>query len=256
MSAAEQLLNALRETLRNTGKPKRFVAEVASVLAAYAALDEALGGVQRRWEHLQGGLSERQSEADRAASLARTLLSRARNLRSSVIATRDRIEGIRLAALTAGLEGARQTEAGGAALIRLSDEVRARALEAVESLDELVGTLEQLDRDREKLCEATAEVTQGLTSLGQRGREEGLGLDQARSALRELGAAIERATGTDPELAPLLAAAAEHARGLASALSQLGARDGARLALRSLQPLLEPLITVLGELYGSGREER
>lgn len=255
MSAAEQLLNALKETLRSTGKPKRFVAEVAAVLAAYAAVDEVLEQVDRRWQMLLTSVGERHNEAERAAALARTLLSRARDLRGTVLAVRDRIEGVRLTALTAGLEGTRLAEPGSGALARLSDEVRSRALEAMESLDELVATLEQLDRDREKLREATGELTRELGALEQTGRE-GIGLDVARKTLRELGAAIERATGTDPELAPLLAAAAEHARGLAAALSQLGARDGARLALRSLQPLLEPLVTVLGDIYGPGREDR
>ena len=58
------------------------------------------------------------------------------------------------------------------------------------------------------------------------------------------------------KLAPLLAAAAEHAKGLVTALSQLASRDGAKLALRSLQPLLEPLLGVLDEIYGQDEDER
>jgi hypothetical protein len=265
MSAAEQLLNALRETLRSTGKPKRFVADVAGVLAAYAHLEQAVLAAQARWQSLQSALAERANEAEHAASLARTLLSRARDVRSTVIGVREAVEGIRLAALTGGLEGARQGDTTGAALVRWSDEVRERSVLAVESLDGLLSSLEQMDRDREKLRDATGLLTQELSvvgttrgSPGEAGEEvsQGIGLGAVRTALTELGVAIERATGTDPELAPLLAAAADHARGLASALSQLGSRDGARLAVRSLQPLLEPLITVLGELYGQGRDER
>lgn len=160
-------------------------------------------------------------------------------------------------ALDAGLEGVRQQDAGGAALVRLGDDLRGRSVQAADSLEELAALLEQLDRDQEQLRDATARVAQELTSFRQpvEGRlGDDLGLSRVRESLDALGAAIQRATGTDPELAPLLAAAAEHARGLASALSQLGSREGARLALRSLQPLLEPLVTVLGDIYGAGRE--
>lgn len=261
MSAAEQLLNALKETLRSTNKPKRFVADVALVLAAFGQLEQALSATEQRWVRLRLALGARAHEAEHAASLARTLLSRARDLRSAVLAARDAVEGVRLMALNAGLEGARQPDAGSAALIRLSDEVRSRSVQAVDSLEELAAFFEHLDRDREKLRDATAGLAEELVGFRQpaEGRtEEGddLGLSGARRALDALGAAIERATGTDPELAPLLAAAAEHARGLASALSQLGSREGARLALRSLQPLLDPLVTVLGDIYGPGREGR
>lgn len=256
MSAAEQLLSALRETLRSTGKPKRFVADVAAVLAAYGDMEQVLAAIEGRWGRLQERLGARASDAERAASMARTLLSRARDLRSAVASARDAIEGVRLTALNAGLEGARQGDGSSAVLVRLSDEVRTRSVVAVESLDELVAALDQLDRDREKLRDAAVHLQRELSSLSLWSRDEGLGLDLARKALLALGDSIERATGTDPELAPLLASAAEHARGLASALSQLGSRDGARLALRSLQPLLEPLVTVLGEIYGPGREER
>ncbi len=256
MSAAEQLLGALRETLRSTGKPKRFVADVAAVLAAYGDLEQVLAVTQQRWEHLQEGLRERARDAERTASMARGLLARARELRGGVAAARNAVEGVRLAALTAGLEGARRDDGTGAALIRSSDEMRERAAGAVGALDELMASLERLDRDREKLREGAVELERELSILTLWSRDEGLGLDVARRALEALGEAIERATGTDPELAPLLASAAEHARGLASALSQLGSRDGARLALRSLQPLLEPLVTVLGDIYGEGREER
>lgn len=257
MSAAEQLLNALKETLRSTSKPKRFVADVALVLAAFGQLEQALGDVQQRWGRLRGTLGERAHEAEQAASLARTLLSRARDLRAGVAAARDAVEGVRLVALNAGLEGARQQDAGGAALVRLSDDVRGRSVQAAESLEELATFLEQLDRDQEQLRDATTRIAQELETFRQPADDrsgDDLGLSRARESLEALGSAIERATGTDPELAPLLAAAAEHARGLASALSQLGSREGARLALRSLQPLLEPLITVLGDIYGSGRE--
>lgn len=256
MSAAEQLLNALKDTLRGTGKPKRFVADVAAVLAAYGDLEQAVTSLRRRWEALHGSLTERASEAEHVASSTRTLLSRARDVRGAVTAAREAMEGVRLTALNVGLEGARQGDAGSAALVRWSDEVRARTVQAGESLDELVALLEQLDRDRERLRDHIHQLTREVVALAQLGRGDGIGAELVQTRLTELGAAIEQATGTDPELAPLLAAAAEHARGLASALSQLGARDGARLAIRSLQPLLEPLVTVLGELYGQGQEER
>jgi hypothetical protein len=256
VSAAEQLLGALRETLRSAGKPKRFVADVAAVLAAYGDLEQVLAATEQRWVRLQETLRERSGDAERTASMARALLARAHELRGAVAAARNAVEGVRLAALSAGLEGARRDDGGGAALIRLSDEVRERSAGAVEALDELGATLERLDRDRDKLKEGAGGLERELSILAVWSRDEGIGLDVARRALVALGEAIERATGTDPELAPLLASAAEHARGLASALSQLGSRDGARLALRSLQPLLEPLVTVLGDIYGEGREER
>lgn len=255
MSAAEHLLKALRETLRGPGRPRRTAAEVALLLAAFDELGRALGVRREHARALGSGLSERSGEAEHVASLSRSLLARARDVRGAALAAREALEGVRLLALNSGLEGARLSDASSAALIRLSDEVRARCVQGMEALDELASLLEQSDRDRDKLRDAAVELEGALQSLEQKASEEQAGFADVDRALAELGESIERATGADPALAPLLASAAEHARGLASSLSQLGARDGAKLALRSLQPLLEPLLSVLDEIYGRNDEE-
>jgi chromosome segregation ATPase len=256
VSAADHLLKALRETLRGPGKPRRTAADVALLLASFDELGRLVGAIRDRAARLGAGLAERVDDAEHVATLARSSLARGRDVRGAASAAREALEGVRLLALNSGLEGARISDASSAALIRLSDEVRARAVQGMEALDELNSLLEQLDRDRDKLRDAAVGLTTELKTLEQTSSGDQAAHQGLEHALTELGEAIERATGADPALAPLLASAAEHARGLASSLSQLATRDGAKLALRSLQPILEPLLNVLDEIYGESEEEK
>ncbi len=256
MSAADHLLKALRETLRGPGRPRRTAGEVALMLAAFDQLTRKVATAQERARSLGAALGERSVDAEHVATLVRTLLARARDVRGAAQATREALEGVRLLAVNSGLEGSRMSDASSAALLRLSEEVRSRTVQGIEGLDELLSLLEQLDRDRETLRDATLGLTGELRTLEHSSATSQEGLGEVSQALGELGEAIEGATGADPALAPLLAAAAEHAKGLVTALSQLASRDGAKLALRSLQPLLEPLLGVLDEIYGQDEDER
>ncbi len=256
MSAADHLLKALRETLRAPGKARRAASEVALVLAAFDQVERRVTAARDGAFSLAGALGERAASAEHVTALVRTLLARARDVRSAASATRESLEAVRLLALNAGLEGSRMADASSSVLLRLSEEVRSRAVQGIEGLDELLSLLDQLDRDREKLRDAASALTAELGSVAQSSSALHEGFGEVDQALRELGEAIEGATGTDPALAPLLALAAEHAKGLVGALSQLASRDGAKLALRSLQPLLEPLLGVLDEIYGQDEDER
>jgi hypothetical protein len=256
VSAADHLLKALRETLRGPGRPRRTASDVALVLAAFDHVTRKVAGTRERARALGGSLRERAADAEHMAALVRTLLARARDVRGAAQATRDALEGVRLLALNSALEGSRLADASSAALLRLSEEVRSRSVQGIEGLDELLSLLEQLDRDRETLRDASAELTAQLRALEQSSAAAEEDFGEVEQALGELGEAIEGATGADPALAPLLAAAAEHAKGLVGALSQLASRDGAKLALRSLQPLLEPLLGLLDEIYGQDEDER
>jgi hypothetical protein len=256
VSAADHLLKALRETLRGPGRPRRTAGEVALVLASFDQVTRKVAGARERSRALAGALGERAADAERVGSIVRTLLARARDVRGAAAATREALEAVRLLALNSGLEGSRMADASSAALLRLSEEVRSRSVQGIEGLDELISLLEQLGRDRETMREAVTLLTAELRTLEQSSATSHEGLVEVEQALGELGEAIEGATGADPALAPLLAAAAEHAKGLVGALSQLASRDGAKLALRSLQPLLEPLLGVLDEIYGQDEDER
>jgi hypothetical protein len=256
VSAADHLLKALRETLRGPGRPRRTAGEVALLLAAFDQVTSQVAGARERSRSLIGALGQRAADAEHVASIVRTLLARAGDVRSAAQATRDSLEGVRLLALNSGLEGSRMADASSAALLRLSEEVRSRAVQGIEGLDELLSLLEQLSRDRETMRETVNLLGGELRTLEQSSATSHEGLVEIERALGELGEAIESATGADPALAPLLAAAAEHSKGLVVALSQLASRDGAKLALRSLQPLLEPLLGVLDEIYGQDEDER
>ncbi len=255
MSTADHLLRAFRETLRGSGKQKR-AGELAVLLAAYDKVGRSLEETRRKSRTLRAELGLRAAEGEHLTALARNLLSRTRDVRGSTQAVREALEGVRLMGLNSGLEGARLADAASAPLLRLSDEVRARAVQGLEALDELSSLLGQLDGEREGLRDATRSLGTALANLQQHSEVEEQCLADLDGAVGALGEAIERATGADPDLAPLLAQAAEHARGLASALSGLASRDAARMALRALQPMLDPLLGVIDEIYGQDEGPR
>src|SRR5262249_38187439 len=133
----------------------------------------------------------------------------------------EAFERLGVVALNAGLEGARAGEAQGRALLLLSEEIRANVVRGADAAAEL-------GRAVDEIAAESAEVRRQI----ERSRNEGNDVVQeaaqlqaaavaATRALDDLGALLRRATGIDPEMARVVALAAEHARGLMTALSAL-----------------------------------
>jgi methyl-accepting chemotaxis protein len=197
------------------------------------------------------------SEATRAQAVldavydgARHLAPRNRELRASAGAVRDSLDRARLAALNAGLEGARLGEPMGRAVLTMADDVRALLTRAIDTLDEHLSLFGEVEREREQWIDELSQSRELSASAVQRLRELG-GIEAAASqAMRRLQANLRRSLGTEPERAELLAEASERARSLGEAVTRLrslGAPDDP-----AISALLEPLSALLRGGNGNG----
>ena len=250
MSATEQLLRALRDAWGKTklgaSAPTDSTAELVTRLEQLKAAQTQLG---TRVQGFAQTAASHVAEADHVAAQSRLLLARGRDLRSAAQPALEALENVRLAGLNASLEGSRLPEHEGKALLVLAEEVRDATARSGDALDELLGLLTLIDRDRETLRESSETARQGAVSLTEQAEAAVAAEAAAVRAHERLTEQLTRATGVDPELTRLLAQATEHARGLVTALRQLQARDATRFALRSLRPIIEPLVRLIGELY-------
>jgi len=216
--------------------------EARGALAVLAVLDAAEQTQLRAEEAAQAGVgsaARARAVLDAVHDGARGLLGRGREVRASATSVRDSLERARLATLNAGLEGARLGEPLGKAVVAMADDMRALLSRAQDALDEHLGLLAEIDRERERwldelsqsreLCGAAVQALDELRRL-----EVG-----AAEALARLGQSLRRHVGAAPERARLVSDAAEQSRALVDSLSRLralGAGDDAEL-----RALLEPI---------------
>jgi methyl-accepting chemotaxis protein len=192
--------------------------------------------------------AQQRSALEAAADHARLLVSRGRELRGSVQQVGDALERSKLVALNAGLEGARLGEPAGKAMVAAADELRSVIGRAVGALEEHLSLLIQVEREREKLRDQVDQAKQSASALGDELLRAQTTQRDAVSSLEELGKGLEHATGTDREVARIVATAAEHARGLVEALRALSNRPQRSAVVRALRPTLLPLLRLMREL--------
>lgn len=190
-----------------------------------------------------------QAVLDAVYDSARLLVPRSRELRSSATAVRDALERARLSALNAGLEGARLGEPVGRAVLTMADDVRTLLTRAVDTLEEHVALLGELEREREHWLDELSQSRELSASSLQRLRELG-GIEAVFSqALRRLQTSLLQRLGAEPERVRLLADAAEQARALGDAVTRLralGAPD---------DPALSELLAPISALLRNGNVE-
>jgi hypothetical protein len=183
---------------------------------------------------------------DAVHDAARGQSLKSRELKTSARQLRDPLERARLAALNAGLEGARKGDPVGKALVAMAEELRVLLARALDALDEHANALGDLDREREQWVEQLSAARELSNSLFERARElQAIEAGSAR-ALERLGKAVRSMLGTDPERARLLLRAAEQARALEASLNELGPEKSDQ----ELRPLLEPLAARLSREGG------
>lgn len=210
---------------------------------------EALVQSSGRTMSLLGGAGAKATQQRSALDGVRQHLHRTterlRELKSSAAPIRDALERIKLIAFNAGLEGARLGEPAGTPLLLVAEEVRALVERALEATDVYGVQIAHLESERddaltdlEQAQGHAQDIANELLSAQAAGR-------QLSDDVSELGRRVERATGTDPELAKHIAAAARHAEGLLSALSQLTSKSPAGTALEPLVPAIAELKRVL-----------
>jgi hypothetical protein len=223
--------------------------EAAEVLHELELCETARSQTDRVSQAATADTHRAQAVLDAVHDGARALVNRNRELRTSASAVRDSLERARLATLNAGLEGARIGEPLGKAVLTMADETRALLARALESLEDHLSLLSELERERDRWFAELLQSRELCGSAAQRLRELG-GLEAASSqALGRLGASLRRHLGSEPERAKLLSQASEQARALRESLArlrELGASDP-----ESLQALLEPIASLMSRGSGS-----
>jgi len=186
---------------------------------------------------------------DGASERASAMAAHAEGLTLAATRVGDVFERLSVVALNAGLEGARAAQPQGKALLLLSEEIKGHAGRGAEIARDLVVVVEEIAGETNLLRKDLGGALAAAKETGQTARSMASIVGRAEAALAETDRLLRRATGVDPEVSRALALAAEHARGLFSALSTLRAATQARpVLLRVLRPVLVPLARLLREL--------
>jgi methyl-accepting chemotaxis protein len=223
----------------------------AELFRAHEAASSAADSAMSLSQTAGASAAQQRTALEAAADGIQTLLTRGREARASLSRTRDALEQIRLVALNAGLEGARLGDPAGKPLVLVAEEVRTQAGRATDAISDHISTLEQMDREREKLRELVDTAQQRSSDVARDLLQAQALQRDVTSALKDLGSRLEDVTQTDPETAKVVTEAAEHAKALASALQALATKPHPSTVLGALAPALRPLLRLLRELYRS-----
>jgi methyl-accepting chemotaxis protein len=251
MSVTDRLFDGLRDAVRGArgvAGSARTTLDQALLFSKHEQASIAASQSLRTAQAAGATAAQQRSALEAAADHARLLVSRGRELRGSVQQVGDALERAKLVALNAGLEGARLGEPAGKAMVAAADELRSVIGRAVGALEEHLSLLIQVEREREKLRDQVDQAKQSASALGDELLRAQTTQRDAVSSLEELGKGLEHATGTDREVARIVATAADHARGLLEALGALSDRPQRSAVVRALRPTLLPLLRLMREL--------
>jgi hypothetical protein len=229
----------------------------AAVLGANEAAQRAVEGTIEIAPRIGDAAGRQKATLDGASERASAMAAHAEGLTLAAARVGDVFERLSVVALNAGLEGARTAEPQGKALLLISDEIKTQASRGAEIARDLVSVVEEIAAETVLLRRELGAAIAAAEDTGKDTRALVASAAKAKQALAEVERHLRRATGLDPEVSRAIALAAEHARGLASALATLRAATQARpLLLRALRPVLAPLARMLGELDEEPRNAR
>lgn len=200
----------------------------------------------------QRGLIE--SSAERAGLMA----TRAEGVGTTAARVGEALERLGVVALNAGLEGARTAEPQGRALLLVSEEIRVTVVRGAEALRKLTDLVEEIAHEAGEVQRQLERSRAEVSDVGQEAAQLRAATQEADKALGELAQRLRRASGIDPEVARAVGVAAEHARGLVTALSTLSTVDRGSPMLTALHPIIAPLARLLlelGDLEDKGRRD-
>ncbi len=220
----------------------------AALWAAHERASASLKESSERAERVAATITRQRAHIEGAAERASLVAARSEGLGAGSARVNEVFERMGVVALNAGLEGARAGEAQGRALLLLSEEIRANVVRGADAAAELGRAVDEIAAES---AEVRRQIERGRLEVSEVGQEAAL-LQAAASAaarsLDDLGARLRKATGIDPEMARLVALAAEHARGLMTALSALSTATQAGSVIVALRPVIGPLVRLLGEI--------
>ncbi len=235
-----RLFRLLRRTTKGA-QGGRTAEEENSLWTAHARALSGSRDAAEAAQRIASSLAKQRASVDAAQDRARAVSVRAGEVAAATRKLVELFDRLGLAALNAGLEGARLGEGPGKSLTLVADEVRDHATrggdgarEISGALVECVGELTQVSAQIDRVREASTEATQDAA------RAASLAVEGER-ALVEMGERMKKATGSDPETARAISQAAEHARALVLALSQISGKVPRGIVVGALRPMLEPL---------------
>jgi methyl-accepting chemotaxis protein len=231
------------------------VLDDAALWATHERASQALEESSARAERVAATIARQRAQIEGAAERASLVVARAEGLGPGAARVREAFERLGVVALNAGLEGARAGEPLGRALLLLSEEIRANVVRGADAAAELARAVEELGNEAAEVRRHIERSRAEVGDVGQEAAQLQVAAGTAAKSLDDLGARLRKATGIDPEMARVVALAAEHARGLMTALSALSTAAPAAPVLLALRPVVAPLVRLLGEIDARGEGE-
>jgi methyl-accepting chemotaxis protein len=148
-----------------------------------------------------------------------------------------------LAALNAGLEGARLGDPVGKALVNVADELRNLLARAADALGDHTQANAELEREREHRLEELGKMRDALREVHEKLDAATAGQELLGSKLTIVREEVERVIETDAETHELVSHAKGSSQALTQALSALA--DRGKLSDRTLADLLGPVLSAL-----------
>jgi methyl-accepting chemotaxis protein len=218
-------------------------AEAARLLRTLEAAEKAAREAGHGLEAAGGAVARHGGELDSLRDAAEHQALRGRDARHSVSQVRDGLERAKLAALNAGLEGARLGEPVGKVLVALADELRTLLARGVDTLDEHEALLAEIERERERWTAELDPVARSARALADELAKIRTLHGVFSGAIAALGVELRRMIGGDPETLAMFAEAGELADKLAKTLATIAGRPH-QLPSGVLERLLEPLLAL------------
>jgi hypothetical protein len=244
-------IDVLRRSAGVGEDDRRGSATAMDDAALWAAHDRASASLKEsgaRSERVAATLARQRSQIEAVVERSSLLVARAEALIPAAARVIESFERLGVIALNAGLEGARFGEPIGRALLLVSEEVRANVSRGAEAAGDLAANAEELGMEAAEVRRQIERARAEVSDIGQEAAQLQAAAQTATKSLEDLGARMRRATGIDPEMARVVALAADHARGLMSALSSLSASAPGAPVLLALRPIIGPLVRLLGEI--------
>jgi methyl-accepting chemotaxis protein len=232
-------------------QPARRASGALEDAALWSAQEQAKRSVEKSGalaERVASSVARQRGLIESSAERSGLMAVRAEGLGVSASRLSETFERLGVVALNAGLEGARIAEPQGRALLLVSEEIRVTVTRGTEALRKLTDLTEELAREAGEVQRQLERSRIEVSDVAQEAAQLRAVTQEADTALGELGRHLRRATGIDPEVARAVGVAAEHARGLVTALSALSTVDRGSPVLGALHPVIAPLARLLEDL--------
>lgn len=232
-----------RTTGLDQGEPRPALDD-AALWAAHERIAKSLSDADRLAERVTAASARQRTSFDATRERTLQVEGELRAVPHDLDELRSVAQKLEVLALNAGLEGARTADAHGRALTLLAEDIRAQLVRANDALHDLDARMSEVKHTVDDVIVKLDTQSKDVQELGQDANLLKAATSLGVAATAELELRLRKATGIDPAIAKLVAAAGDHAKGLLAALTNLDGA-GASDAARSLAPTLAPVLRVL-----------